>query len=152
MPSFLQGTAGALSSASRAFGGIIGITVFTAIYNNKMAASLPRNEAAVLGQAGLNVPQLLPQVLGSFNAPSPPAALAQIQGLPPQLIPDLLEAFLDANTYSWKYVWIAMAVLVAANAVVACCLQPVKDRMNGHIESAMEHSDLRQKQMMTGKA
>lgn len=144
----MLGTAGTLSISARAFGGIIGITIFTAIYDNKMAGSLPTNEAAVLGAARLNVSEFLPQVLGSFDAPSPPAALAQIQGLPPQLIPEILGAFLNANTYSWKYVWIAIAVVVAANALVACFLKPVKDRMNGHIESALEESEVRQKQIM----
>lgn len=148
VPSFLLGTAGTLSISARAFGGIIGITIFTAIYNNKMGANLPVDEANVLGQAGLNVPQLLPQVLSAFDAPSPPEALAQIQGLPSQLIPALLGAFADANTSSWKYVWIAIAVVVAANAIVACFLKPVKDRMNGHIESALEESEVRQKQIM----
>lgn len=148
MPSFLLGTAGTLSISARAFGGIIGITIFTTIYDNKMGAALPTNEAAVLGQAGLDVSQLLPQVLASFNAPSPPTALAEIQGLSPQLIPELLGAFLDANTYSWKYVWIAISVVVAANALVACFLKPVKDRMNGHVESALEESEVRQKQIM----
>lgn len=150
MPSFLLGTAGTLSISARAFGGIIGITIFTAIYNNKMGEVLPTMEASILGQAGLSVPQLLPQVLGSFEAADPPAALAQIQGLSPQLIPQLLGAFLDANTYSWKYVWIAIAVVVAANGLVACFLKPVKDRMNGHIESALEESEVRQKQIMAG--
>lgn len=113
-----------------------------------MGQALPLDEAAVLGQAGLNVPELLPQVLGALSAPDPPAALAQIPGLFPQLIPQILGAFLDANTYSWKYVWIAIAVVVAVNAAVSCFLQPVKDRMNGHIESALEQSDVREKQIM----
>ncbi|KAF3761988.1 MFS general substrate transporter [Cryphonectria parasitica EP155] len=108
VPSFLLGTAGTLSISARAFGGIIGITIFTAIYNNKMDQVLPTDVAAVLGAAQLN----------------------------------------DANTYSWKYVWIAIAVVVAVNAVVACFLRPVKDRMNDHIESALEDSEVRQKQIM----
>lgn len=148
VPSFLLGTAGTLSISARALGGIIGITIFTAIYDNKMGQALPADEAAVLGQAGVNVTQYLPQVLGAISATNPPEALAQIQGLSPQLIPAILGAFADANTYSWKYVWIAIAVVVAANALVACFLKPVKDRMNGHIESALEESDVRQKQIM----
>lgn len=148
MPSFLLGTAGTLSISARALGGIIGITIFTAIYDNKMAQSLPVDMAGTLGEAGLNVTQLLPQVLGAFDATSPAAALAEIQGLPPQLITAVLGTFLEANTYSWKYVWIAISVVVAANAIAACFLKPVSDRMNGHIESALEDSDVRQKQIM----
>lgn len=113
-----------------------------------MGVALPADEAALLGEAGLNVSELLPQVLAAFDASSPPAALAQIQGLPQSMIGAILGVFQDANTYSWKYVWIAVSVVVAANAVVACFLKPVKDRMNGHVESALEESDIRHKQMV----
>lgn len=126
VPSFLLGTAGTLSTAVRAFGGIIGITIFTAIYNNKMGVALPADEAAFLGQAGLNVTELLPKFLAVMNTASPPAALAQIQGLPPSMIGAVLGVFEDANTYSWKYVWIAVSTVVAANAVMACFFKPVK--------------------------
>lgn len=148
VPSFLLGTAGTLSIAARALGGIVGITIFTAIYDNKMGVALPADEAALLGKAGLNVTELLPQVLGAISASDPPAALAQIQGLPPSMIGAVLGVFEDANTYSWKYVWIAIATVVAANAVAACFLKPVKDRMNNHVESALEESDVRHKQMV----
>lgn len=148
VPSFLLGTAGTLSISARALGGIIGITIFTAIYDNKMGQALPLDEAKILGAAGLDVTQFLPQVLAAFGATSPPAALAEIQGLPAQLIPGVLGAFADANTYSWKYVWIAISVVVAANAILACLLKSVKDRMNGHIESALEESEVRLKQIM----
>lgn len=153
VPSFLLGTAGTLSISARALGGIIGITIFTAIYDNKMGSALPLGEARVLGAAAggsgsLDVAELLPQVLAAFDAASPPAALAEIQGLPPRLIPAVLGAFADANTYAWRYVWIAIAVVVAANAVLSCFLVSVRDRMNGHIESALEESEVRQKQIM----
>lgn len=148
VPSFLLGTAGTLSIAARAFGGIIGITIFTSIYNNKMGEALPAGEAAVLGKAGLDVSELLPEVLAAFNAADPPAALAAIEGLPKTMIGAVMGVFADANTYSWKYVWIAVAVVVAANAIVACFLKPIKDRMNGHVESALEESDIRHKQMI----
>lgn len=138
----MLGTAGTLSISARALGGIIGITIFTAIYNNKMAEALPIDISNVLGQAQLDVPQLLPQVLGAFHAANPPAALAMIQGLPAQLIPACLGAFADANTYAWKYVWIALAAVVAANAFAAYFLKPVRAMMNNHIESALEESEV----------
>src|ERR1700744_3902606 len=52
VPSFLLGTAGTLSVAGRALGGIIGITIFTAIYNNKISSALASDVSAVLGPAG----------------------------------------------------------------------------------------------------
>lgn len=144
MPSFLLGTAGTISVAGRALGGIIGITIFTAVYNNKMGAALPAGVGAVLAAAGL--PDLIPAVLGAL-ATRNPAALTQVPGLPPSLINDILAAQATANTYSWRYVWIAIAVFVAANAVVSCFLEPVAPKMNNHIESALEQSEVRQNQM-----
>lgn len=120
-----------------------------------MASALPAHEAAVLATSGTaaglgadDIATLLPQVLAAMDAPSPPAALAQIPGLPSSLIGAVLGAFADANTYAWRYVWIAVAVVVAANAGAACFLRPVRDRMNGHVESALEESDVRHKQMV----
>lgn len=72
VPSFLLSTTGTLSIAARAFGGIIGIAIFTAIYDNKMAAALPADEAALLGKSGLGVNELLPQALGAFNTADRP--------------------------------------------------------------------------------
>ncbi|PSR99136.1 major facilitator superfamily domain-containing protein [Coniella lustricola] len=152
VPSFLLGTAGTLSVCSRAFGGIIGITIFTAIYDNKLSEVLPGDVSQVLlsdpAIPASSLSTLLPQVLASFDTTNPPATLAAIQGLPAAMVPACLGAFEDANTYAWKYVWIAIASLVAFNAIVACFLKPVKDRMNNHIESALEESEARQKQLM----
>lgn len=68
--------------------------------------------------------------------------------LPANLIGAVLDMFAEANTYACEYVWIAVATVVAANAVVACFLRPVRDRMNGHVDSALEESDVRHKQMV----
>jgi MFS family permease len=144
VPSFLLGTAGTLSVSCRALGGIIGITIFTTIHNNKIGSSLPEHIAAVLGPAGK--PELIPAVVGALMSQNP-VALNMVQGLSPQLIGPIRGAQLDAETYSWKFVWIAISVLVAANAIVSCFLQPVDARMNGHIESALEESEVRKEQM-----
>lgn len=101
VPSFLLGTAGTISVSGRAFGGIIGITIFTAIYNNKMGSALPEDVGAVLVAAGL--PNLIPDVLEAL-ATENPTALEQVAGLPSSLITAILGADAQANTYSWKYV------------------------------------------------
>lgn len=143
VPSFLLGTAGTFSVSCRALGGIIGITIFTAIYNNKMAARLPADVGAVLGRAGKLA--LLPDTLGALQMEDP-GALEQVSGLPESLIPSILDAQTNANVYSWKYVWIAIAAIVSANAVAACFLESVAERMNNHVESALEDSEAREKQ------
>lgn len=143
VPSFLLGTAGTFSVSCRALGGIIGITIFTAIYNNKMAARLPADVGAVLGRAGKLA--LLPDTLGALQMEDP-GALEHVSGLPESLIPNILDAQTNANVYSWKYVWIAIAAIVSANAVAACLLESVAERMNNHVESALEDSEARGKQ------
>jgi hypothetical protein len=52
-----------------------------------------------------------------------------------------------AVAYSWKYVWIAVCVVMAANALVACPCKSVARKMNNDIESALEDSDVRKNQM-----
>jgi hypothetical protein len=144
VPSFLLGTAGTLSVSCRALGGIVGITMFTAILNNKLGKALPRDIAPVLGSAGYA--NLTSDVIVALLGQNP-AALSLIPGLPPSLIPAIRGAQAQAETYSWKYVWIAICAFVGANAVASCFLQPVGPRMNNHIESALEQSEVREKQM-----
>lgn len=68
-------------------------------------------------------------------------------GVTPALIPKIQVALQMAVAYSWKYVWIAVCVVVAVNALVACSLQSVARKMNNHIESALEVSEVRKNQM-----
>jgi hypothetical protein len=144
VPSFLLGTAGMLSISCRALGGIVGITMFTAIFNNKVASSLPQEVGLVLGSAGYD--NLTSDVLTALLSQNP-TALSHVPDLPEKLVPDILGARAQVQTYSWKFVWIAISALVAANAAVCCLLQPVDTRMNNHIESALEQSEVRKKQM-----
>ncbi|KAH7195257.1 major facilitator superfamily domain-containing protein [Fusarium oxysporum] len=135
---------GTLSVSGRALGGAIGITIFTSIYHNKMGTALPKAVGSVLAAAGHS--SLLPDVLSAINSGNP-TALKHVSGLPASLIPEVLAANDHANTYSWRFVWIAISVVVAANAVAACFLKSVASQMNSHVESALEDSDVRRKQM-----
>ena len=91
----------------RALGGIIGITIFTAIYNNKYASYVG------------------PELAANTHAPV--------------IVPE--------SERAWKYVWIAIACLVAANGVAACFLKSVKPMMNNHVESALEDGKIREAQL-----
>jgi hypothetical protein len=94
-----MGTAATISVSCRALGGIVGITIFTAVYNNKYAS-----------------------YVGPVAASSPiiePNNLAQ-------------------SAEAWKYVWVVVACIVAANGFAACGLESVQAMMNGHVESALE--------------
>jgi hypothetical protein len=107
IPSFLIGTAATVSISCRALGGIIGITIFTAIYNNKYASYVG------------------PELAANTHAPA--------------VVPE--------SERAWKYVWIAIACLVAANGVAACFLKSVKPMMNDHVESALEDGKVREAQL-----
>jgi hypothetical protein len=107
VPSYLIGTAATISVSCRALGGIIGITVFTAIYNNKYASYVGAELAS--------------------NSHAP--------------------VVVQESEKAWKYVWIAVACLVAANGVAACGLKSVRPMMNEHVESALEDGKVREAQL-----
>jgi hypothetical protein len=107
IPSFLIGTAATIYIFCRALGGIIGITIFTAIYNNKYTSYVG------------------PELAANTHAP----------------------VVLPASEKAWKFVWIAIACLVAANGVAACFLKGVRPMMNEHVESALEDGKVREAQL-----
>lgn len=107
VPSFLIGTAATVSISCRALGGIIGVTIFTAIYDNKYA---------------------------DYVGPE----LSQDQSAPVDKV---------SSARAWKYVWITVACLIAANAIAACFLSSVKPMMTAHVESALEESEIRRIQL-----
>lgn len=107
IPSFLIGTAATVSMSCRALGGIVGITLFTAIYDNKYAS-----------------------YVGAEIANNSKAPVQKVE-----------------SARAWKYIWITLACLIAANGVAACFLKSVKRMMNEHVESALEHSNVREKQL-----
>jgi len=107
IPSFLIGTAATISISCRALGGIIGITIFTAIYNNKYASYVGA------------------EIASNTHAP----------------------AIVPASEKAWKFVWIAVASLVALNGVAACFLKGVRPMMNNHVESALEDGKVREAQL-----
>ena len=75
-----------------------------------------------------------------------PAALQHV-GLPPSAIPSILGAQQFAYASAFKLVWIAMAVLVLATAVITCFTKSVEAQMTKHVESALEASELREQQL-----
>jgi hypothetical protein len=88
-------------------GGIVGITIFTAIYDNKYSTNLPDHVGAALAKFGSE--QALPDVLKALSSSLPaPVALSSIPGLYPSLIEPILQAVSQASAASWKFVWIAI--------------------------------------------
>lgn len=87
----------------------MGITIFTAIYNNKIATNLPKEVAAVVLGSGESR-EMLQEVLATLALPAPPLiTLSHIPGLPAKLIGPILNASTVASAQSWKFVWVAIA-------------------------------------------
>jgi hypothetical protein len=144
VPSFLLGTAGTISISCRALGGIVGITIFTSIFNNKYAAHLQQYVPKTVLGMGYGE-KVLEEIFGLIASPNP--AALPTSSLPPQLIGAVEGAIAQAKNDSWTYVWVAVASLVAANAVAACFLKSVAPKMNHHVESALEKSEVREAQL-----
>ena len=77
-----------------------------------------------------------PNPTALFMLPYPPNLLGAVEG-----------AVTAAEVHSWRYVWIAIAAVVAGGAVASCALKSVRHHMNEHIESALEKSETRKIQM-----
>lgn len=109
VPSFLLGTAATLSISARALGGITGITIFTTIYNNRYTTVLPQNVANALSSFETSQ-NITSEVLKALSSGAPPAAaLSSIRTLSKSEIQLIMRGITNANTESWKWVWVAIA-------------------------------------------
>lgn len=156
VPSYLLGTAGTLSVSCRALGGLVGVTIFTAIYDNCYASNLPNSISAAIHSHtadlnGTSADIVTSTILGALGAnPNAPPAVVLAAVKPPLSAPVIqyvLAAMTSATVESWRWVWVAIAAIIAANAVLACFTQSVKEDMTGHVESALEKSGLRREQV-----
>lgn len=127
VPSFLLGSAGKTSVSCRALGGIVGVTLFIAIYDNKMSVALPADVSAIVFGQGYS-PSVFGEVMSAlatedlsvlFALPYPMSLLGAVNG-----------ALTAAEVYSWRYVWIAIACVVAGGALASCALKSVRKHMN----------------------
>lgn len=103
----------------------------------------------------------LPKILVLLSIPDPTVLLQS--GLPGPVIGALEGALAVANARAYSLVWVALAVLVgafgetcrsacadmrtAAAAIPCAFLRPVSAAMNDHVESALEDSNIRTRQL-----
>ncbi|KAL3482675.1 fungal trichothecene efflux pump [Aspergillus germanicus] len=145
VPEFLIGTASTVMTSIRALGGIIGITVFTAIYSNDVSSRLPTAVATAAVEAGLpesSLTQFLPAFLGGQQN-----ILASINGVTTQVLAACAQASKDASAASFRNVWFVNMAFGLVAAILSVFLLPVKDRMTNHIESALEPGKVRDAQL-----
>lgn len=146
VPSYLLGTAATLAMTVRALGGIIGVTIFTAIQTPKLTDALVDRIPAALTSVGASA-SLTEPVIIALGIPNP-AALAMVPGLPPSAIPAILAAQAAAEADSYRLVWVTLAILILSTAIMTCFTKSVKDEMTAHVESAIEPSAIRNEQMV----
>ncbi|CZR69618.1 related to potential drug facilitator PEP5 [Phialocephala subalpina] len=144
VPPYIIGTAGTILASTRALGGTVGITIFSSIYANQMSKNLPTGVAKAVVTAGLptaSVSQFLGALLNSVGE------VTAVPGVSPEIIGTAVIAIKNISAQSFRYVWITNMVIGLVTTFLCLFLQPVRDKMTVHIESALEDGKFRKKQL-----
>jgi hypothetical protein len=142
VPSHLLATSNLILSTVRVLGGILGLTIFQTVYNNKAAVKIPKAIIPILSEAGFPT-TLIPEIIGIvLQAPS---ALATIPAITPQLLNQILVANAEASAECYRYVWYCITAVSGACFVSTLFLQDVPERMTNQVETVLEVQELRSK-------
>ena len=144
VPPALIGTSLMVLQSCRALGGTIGITIFTAVYSEKIATYLPAYVSPVAIEAGLS-PSSLPAVFAALKSGNS-ALLTAVPGMTGQILGAVGAAFSEASSKSCEFVWLAIMAFSAFSAVAAFLVQDVPEKYNNFVESALEHNEVREEQ------
>ena len=144
VPSQLIGTSLTLLSCCRGIGGTIGITIFASVYGDKISGYVPDYVGSVALSAGLSVTSvtLIFEALTAKNE----TALFVIPGMTPFLADSINEAYDQAVSDSFKFVWLSIMAVTAAGVIVACFLREISHKMTNFVESALEDNEIRHRQ------
>lgn len=78
-------------------------------------------------------------------------SVSDVAGVTPSIINAAVVAIADISAHSFRFVWIANFAIALASACLCLFLRPVAEEMTVYVESALEDSKLRAKQMRTSK-
>ncbi|KAH7417768.1 putative siderophore iron transporter [Cadophora sp. MPI-SDFR-AT-0126] len=117
----------------RGFGGMIGIAVNTALYNNAISSNAPSKVAAAVLPLGFPADSLesLIQALLSQQ----PEAIAHVPNITPEVSAVAGDAILDAYAIAFRHVWLAAVGFSAFGAVTCLFFHNPKDKFTGHIDA-----------------
>jgi hypothetical protein len=108
-----------------------------AIFNSQLNEKLASNIAQAVLPLGLP-PQSLGPFIGALAGQAPPAQIAAIPGVNGRIIGAGVEALHRAFQDSFKWVYVAAAVISAVCAIVSCFLiNPAQD-LNNHVDAPLE--------------
>ena len=135
-PNGLIATAATTVSATRGFGGSIGVVIFGVIFNSKIKM-LPSNIATAAIKAGLS-PTSVPGLI-SAGLSGDAAALMKVPEVDPAIIAAMTVA--QANTYadSFRYVWYALIPFAVLALIITLFVRSTKAQMTSQIASTVEH-------------
>jgi ABC-type iron transport system FetAB permease component len=134
-PPELISIASGLIISVRSLGGTIGISIYQALFVDKLNAMGDNIAEAVL-PLGLSLDSLGP-FIGALNAHDT-VALGSIPGVTPEIIFAGADALLDTFVSGFRTVWIAAACFVALATVVAVFLKDPETEFNMHVDAPME--------------
>ncbi|CAK7237200.1 hypothetical protein SEUCBS140593_009878 [Sporothrix eucalyptigena] len=146
VPSHLIGTAGTLLASCRGLGGTVGITIFAAINGNYTASHKIQDITQAVVKAGLSATSAQEFVTAFLAGDT--SALAGIAGATPSVITAAQQALKDVTAGSFKFVWIANAIIGLITAGLACFLLPIGDKMTSHVEAPLEEGKSRESAMV----
>jgi hypothetical protein len=135
VPHHLIATGNTVLGTARALGGALGIAIFTTVYNAKTAISIPAAVIPVLNKVGIP-PQMAPTIITVVT--NAPQALAQVPGLTPESIDEIIYASRAGASMGFTNVWFCFMAASAVCFILSFFLTDVKDRMTNHVESELD--------------
>ncbi|KPM41468.1 hypothetical protein AK830_g5098 [Neonectria ditissima] len=145
VPSHLLGTAGTLLASIRALGGIIGITIFATINSNYVQANQVPSITDAVVKAGFPRSSVDDFVAKFISGDTD--GITAITGATPAIIAAAEQALKLMTARSFRFVWIANAVIGLVTAGLTAFLQPVISSMTAHVEVPLEEGKWRDKAM-----
>ena len=135
VPSHLIATSNMVLATCRGLGGAVAIAIFSAVYGNKAATNISNNVVPVLAKAGVPT-QDYPTIIGIVV--NNPAALAKVPGLSAGTIVDIVTAARVGAAESYRYVWFCILAVALGQFLLTFFVVDAPDRMDNHVEAALE--------------
>ncbi|KAI9154776.1 Hydroxyquinol 1,2-dioxygenase [Paramyrothecium foliicola] len=125
-----------LITIARSVGGVIGLAINNAIYNNSLSSELPKkiSEAAL----SLGLPQESIGALIAAITSQDGAALAEIPGATPEIIAAAQGGMLDAFSLAFRNCWIASACICLPGVLISFFLKDPRAEFKQHIDAPVK--------------
>lgn len=134
-PPALIAISSGLMISTRSLGGSVGLAIYNAIFNSRIATELPAQIAAAVLPLGLS-PKALPDLIEALSA-NDQAALGKIQGLTPQIIGAAAQGLQEAYLISFRYIWVTAAAFSAAAALASAFMVNPRKDLNMHVDAPL---------------